>query len=69
MTAMTIAPARAGSGAIARLVSGIVGEVAKYRAYRRTLKELRALSIDGLLDLDLYRGDLNRVARMAVYGN
>lgn len=40
----------------------------KYRNYRRTLSELRALSIDSLLDLDLYRGDLKTVARRSVYG-
>ena len=39
----------------------------KYRTYRRTLAELRALSVDSLLDLDLYRGDLKTVARHAVY--
>jgi uncharacterized protein YjiS (DUF1127 family) len=40
----------------------------RYRSYRRTLSELRALPIDSLLDLDLYRGDLKTVARGAVYG-
>ena len=41
----------------------------KYRTYRRTLSELRALSTDSLLDLDMYRGDLKSIARNAVYGS
>lgn len=40
----------------------------KRRLYRRTLSELRALSIDSLLDLDLHRGDLKTIARRSVYG-
>lgn len=39
----------------------------KFRSYRRTLAELRALPIDSLLDLDLYRADLKSVAHRAVY--
>jgi uncharacterized protein YjiS (DUF1127 family) len=41
---------------------------AQYRAYRRTLAALRALPIDTLLDLDLYRGDLKAIARDQVRG-
>lgn len=40
----------------------------KYRTYRRTLAELRALPAGSLLDLDLTSSDLKRVARRAVYG-
>ncbi len=40
----------------------------KYRTYRRTLAELRALPIDSLLDLDFHRDDLKSIARKAVYG-
>jgi uncharacterized protein YjiS (DUF1127 family) len=41
----------------------------KYRSYRRTLSELRALPIDSLLDLNLNlnRGDLKSIARHATY--
>lgn len=38
-----------------------------YKTYRRTLAELRELPTDTLLDLDLYRGDLKRIARQAVW--
>lgn len=41
----------------------------KYRSYRRTLSELRALSTDSLLDLDIYRGDVKTIAHRAVYGH
>jgi uncharacterized protein YjiS (DUF1127 family) len=37
----------------------------RYRTYRRTLSELRALPLDSLLDLNLARGDLKGVARRA----
>lgn len=40
----------------------------KFRTYRRTLAELRALSTDSLLDLNMYRGDLDKIAHRAVYG-
>ncbi len=40
----------------------------KFRTYRRTLSELRALPIDSLLDLDIYGGDLKTIAHRAVYG-
>ncbi len=41
----------------------------KYRNFRRTLSELRALPIDSLLDLDIHRGDLKTIAHRAVYGH
>jgi uncharacterized protein YjiS (DUF1127 family) len=40
----------------------------KYRSYRRTLSELRALPQGSLLDLNIDRGDMARLARHAVYG-
>ena len=39
-----------------------------WRRYRRTLAELRTLSLDGRLDLDIYAGDIPALARRAVYG-
>ena len=42
--------------------------ITKFRIYRRTLAELRSLSLDSLLDLDLHRDALKGVARKAVYG-
>ncbi|WP_164512277.1 hypothetical protein [Oceaniglobus ichthyenteri] len=41
---------------------------AKRAAYRRTAQELSALPIDVALDLDIYRGDAEKIARRAVYG-
>ncbi|WP_193372849.1 hypothetical protein [Oceaniovalibus guishaninsula] len=40
----------------------------KRSAYRRTLNELRSLPVDTALDLDIYPGDADRIARRAVYG-
>ena len=37
-------------------------------AYRKTVAELKALSPATLLDLDIYSGDIRRIARDAVYG-
>jgi len=37
-------------------------------AYRNTVAELKALSPATLLDLDIYSGDIDRIARDAVYG-
>ena len=65
MTDVSIQSGLTRSGA--KLFGGITESVARYLRYRRTLGELDALSTDSLLDLDLYRGDLRRVARNAVY--
>ena len=40
----------------------------KRAAYRRTVHELRAMSVDVALDLDIHRPDIPRIARAAVYG-
>ena len=37
-------------------------------AYRRTVHALRKLPVDVALDLDLYPGDAESIARRAVYG-
>ncbi len=37
-------------------------------AYATTVKELEAMSIDTALDLDIYHGDIKKIARHAVYG-
>jgi len=36
--------------------------------YNRTVAELRSLPIDTALDLEIYRGDAEAIARRAVYG-
>ena len=43
-------------------------ELKKRRAYHRTLNELRHLPRDVALDLDIYPGDAEKLARRAVYG-
>jgi uncharacterized protein YjiS (DUF1127 family) len=40
----------------------------QYRAYRRTLSELRDLPARMLRDLDINRGDLSVIAHREVYG-
>jgi len=42
--------------------------VAKRRAYARTVSELRAMSLDVALDLDIFREDAEKIATQAVYG-
>lgn len=39
-----------------------------YAAYRKTRDEIANLPLDVALDLDLYPGDADRIARQAVYG-
>lgn len=43
-------------------------DVRKYGAYRRTLRELNALPLETRLDLDIYSGDIRKIAHTAVYG-
>ncbi|WP_198671185.1 hypothetical protein [Oceanibium sediminis] len=40
----------------------------KRRAYNRTVAALSAMNIDTRLDLDIYEGDIRKIARNAVYG-
>ncbi|MEM9792689.1 MAG: hypothetical protein AAF848_07080 [Pseudomonadota bacterium] len=40
----------------------------KRAAYNRTVAELSALPLDSCLDLDIYKGDIPKIARAAVYG-
>lgn len=46
-----------------------LNDLKKRRAYHRTLNELRRLPLDVALDLDIYHGDAEKLARRAVYGN
>lgn len=46
----------------------LMDELNKRRAYRKTVRELSRLPIDVALDLDIYRGDAEKIARQAVYG-
>ena len=44
-------------------------ELKKRRDYYRTMNELRRLPLDVALDLDIYPGDAEKLARRAVYGD
>ena len=44
-------------------------ELQNRRDYHRTLRELRRLPLDVALDLDIYPGDAEKLARRAVYGH
>jgi uncharacterized protein YjiS (DUF1127 family) len=43
-------------------------DVRKYAAYRRTLRELSTMPLQTRLDLDIYSGDIRKIAHKAVYG-
>lgn len=45
-----------------------MNELQKRREYNRTVRELRRLPLDIALDLDIYPGDAEKIARRAVYG-
>ncbi|MEM6896088.1 MAG: hypothetical protein AAF576_01840 [Pseudomonadota bacterium] len=50
------------------LFATIQTQIAKRRAYSRTVAELKSMPLDVALDLDLYPGDAERIAARAVYG-
>ena len=50
------------------LFSRLSSAARKRAEYRRTCAELARLPLDTALDLDLYRGDVAKIARRAVYG-
>jgi hypothetical protein len=43
--------------------------VSRRIAYNRTLNALSELPLNSRLDLDIYVGDLQKIAHRAVYGN
>ena len=45
----------------------IMNSLKKRALYNQTVREIRALPIDIALDLDLYHGDAEKIARHAVY--
>ena len=70
MTTAAFAATASGLGTkLGALPADLIAFVQRYVRYRRTYAELDALTIDGLLDLDLYRGDLKRVAWEAAASN
>jgi hypothetical protein len=50
------------------LIARIQNDVANYVKFRRTAAALRALPLEVALDLDLYSGDAEKIARRVVYG-
>ncbi len=50
------------------LLSRVQSAIRNRAAYRQTVNEIRRLPIDIALDLDLYPGDAEFIARRAVYG-
>lgn len=47
---------------------GFMSELKKRATYHRTVRELRSLPLDTALDLDIFPGDAEKIARRAVYG-
>lgn len=54
--------------AVTTLLDTIRTAAARRAAYRRTVRELRSMPLDVALDLDIYQGDAETIARRAVYG-
>jgi len=50
------------------LILSLRDAAARRAAYNATVRELSALPIDTALDLDIYRGDVEKIAHRAVYG-
>ena len=40
----------------------------QHAAYTNTVRELTAMSIDTALDLNIYHGDIKKIAKASVYG-
>jgi hypothetical protein len=51
-----------------RLIEKLKTRLRQHAAYVRTRNEIARLPLDVALDLDLYPGDADRIARRAVYG-
>ncbi len=50
------------------LITTIRRRAEKRAAYNDTVRQLKRMSIDTALDLDIYHGDIERIAHSAVYG-
>lgn len=51
------------------LIRTIRRRAEQHAAYNNTVRELSAMSIDTALDLDIYHGDIKKIARSTVYGS
>lgn len=68
-TANTVKTTSSFHFSIMKSVSDMVESIQKRRLYRRTLRELSALSNHDLNDLGIGRGEIRAVAYDAIYGN
>ncbi len=50
------------------IFENIADRARKRALYNRTVSELKSLPTDVALDLDIYKGDAEKIARRAVYG-
>ena len=53
---------------MAHFMSSLRNRLEKRAAYHRTVDEIRRMPLDVALDLDIYRGDAEKIAYDAVYG-
>ncbi|WP_292288121.1 hypothetical protein [Marivita sp.] len=53
---------------MAHLMSSVRDRLRKRVAYHRTIREIRDMPLDVALDLDIYRGDAEKIAQRAIYG-
>jgi uncharacterized protein YjiS (DUF1127 family) len=53
---------------MSNLVGTIRHRLEQYRRYVRTRDEIARMPLDVALDLDIYPGDADRIARKAVWG-
>lgn len=51
------------------MISSVRAHLNRRIAYNRTLSELSALPLNSRLDLDIYEGDIPKIAHRAVYGS
>ena len=53
---------------MATIIDRFAASFRKHAQYRRTVAALKGLPLQVALDLDLFPGDAERIARRAVYG-
>ena len=53
---------------MAHIISSLRDRLNKRAAYIRTVEAIRAMPLDTALDLDIYQGDAEKIARKSVYG-
>lgn len=51
-----------------KIIATLKSRLRDHAAYTRTRDEIARLPLDAALDLDIFPGDADRIARRAVYG-